>query len=395
MDLAYFSLTNFHELVDFSFTELNEIEFGAWFIVQLFAIMATDKLGGKLTTPFLFSSHLFTLKAYFNSTKFRESQFIGAQFQKANFYQARFDDKVDFNQSAFQEANFSKTSFKGQTNFNFVIFENGEKILFDVDNLSKVSFMNTDITRVRFGASVDWNEGEYKRVKIADERKLEEILNNHNNDDHKVVEEKLKKLNIIWHRIITVYRDLRKKIIRNNKYDEKKIQEQLEKSNIRLGGIITVYRSLRENYEYSFRYEEADRFFISEMEVKRNYREKKVDGGKGYLIKQNGGFRRNLSLTGLYHILLNYGQDYIRSALIALAVVLALILYSLVQVSLIDRNLTFQALWNAIVENLRNIFAIDPQQGVPHYFIGIATVSILGGLFIPALKRKFEKKFRH
>jgi hypothetical protein len=44
---------------------------------------------------------------------------------------------------------------------------------------------------------------------------------------------------------------------------------------------------------------------------------------------------------------------------------------------------------------LRNIFAIGPEQDVPGYFIGIAAVSIVAGLFIPALKRRFEKRFRY
>lgn len=37
-----------------------------------------------------------------------------------------------------------------ETNFKYVLFEDGKKILFDTKDLSNVSFMNTDITRVRF-----------------------------------------------------------------------------------------------------------------------------------------------------------------------------------------------------------------------------------------------------
>ena|SRR5919106_2826636 len=177
--------------------------------------------------------------------------------------------------------------------------------------------------------------------------------------------------------------------------------EQLKKSLKNL--IITIYRNLRENYEYWLRYEKADRFFISEMEVRRNYREKIRDGGKRYLIKQNGRVRRNLSLTGLYRIFLNYGQDYIRPGIIALGIVFATILISFLQVLLRDGGLTFGTLSNTTVSNLsditvsnlRNIFAISQEQNVPGHFIGIAVVSIVAGLFIPALKRRFEKRFRH
>ena len=73
------------------------------------------------------------------------------------------------------------------------------------------------------------------------------------------------------------------------------------------------------------------------------------------------------------------------------------------QVLLRDGGLTFGTLSNTTVSNLsditvsnlRNIFAISQEQNVPGHFIGIAVVSIVAGLFIPALKRRFEKRFRH
>ena len=39
-----------------------------------------------------------------------------------------------------------------------------------------------------------------------------------------------------------------------------------------LTDIKAVYRNLRENYEYRFSYDGAGKFFIREMELKRNYR---------------------------------------------------------------------------------------------------------------------------
>jgi hypothetical protein len=79
-------------------------------------------------------------------------------------------------------------------------------------------------------------------------------------------------------------------------------------TDIRLGDIKAIYRNLRENYEYRLRYDEAGKFFIREMEIKRNHREVRVSPGK-YAIKRNGWFRRNLfSLTGLYYHLSRYGS---------------------------------------------------------------------------------------
>ena len=40
--------------------------------------------------------------------------------------------------------------FNGKTEFNYVLFEGKEKVIFEIENVSKVSFMNTDITGVRF-----------------------------------------------------------------------------------------------------------------------------------------------------------------------------------------------------------------------------------------------------
>ena len=62
-----------------------------------------------------------------------------------------FRYEVNFYQSVFHEAQFSEIEFKGESSFKFAVFEKEDKILFDVTDLSKVSFANTDITGIRFG----------------------------------------------------------------------------------------------------------------------------------------------------------------------------------------------------------------------------------------------------
>jgi hypothetical protein len=83
---------------------------------------------------------------------------------------------------------------------------------------------------------------------------------------------------------------------------------------------MAVYRNLRENYEFRLRYDEAGKFFIREMELKRKYREGEVlssTGMKRYIIvKPNGWLRRNLSLTGLYYRFSNYGESIARPTMI-------------------------------------------------------------------------------
>ena len=42
--------------------------------------------------------------------------------------------------------------------FNYTLFEAKEKIIFEVQDLSNVSFMNSDITRIRFSDKARWRE---------------------------------------------------------------------------------------------------------------------------------------------------------------------------------------------------------------------------------------------
>jgi hypothetical protein len=63
--------------------------------------------------------------------------------------------------------------------FHNVLFEEPEKTMYEVNKLSNVSFMNTEITRVRFSDEARWREKKVKeeRFKILDERLLEEDIN--------------------------------------------------------------------------------------------------------------------------------------------------------------------------------------------------------------------------
>jgi hypothetical protein len=97
-------------------------------------------------------------------------------------------------------------------------------------------------------------------------------------------------------------------VIKRNKNKMEVYQSNLE---FGLGTGMAVYRNLRENYEFRLRYDEAGRFFIKEMELKRNYRETISQDDKDTVIKikRNGWLRRNISLTGLYYHLSRYGNE--------------------------------------------------------------------------------------
>jgi uncharacterized protein YjbI with pentapeptide repeats len=68
------------------------------------------------------------------------------------------------------EADFSDVNFS-RTIFDNVIFKRAEEVLFEVENLSEVSFRNTDISRVRFGENVVWGMDDI--YKVADENLID------------------------------------------------------------------------------------------------------------------------------------------------------------------------------------------------------------------------------
>jgi hypothetical protein len=85
---------------------------------------------------------------------------------------------------------------------------------------------------------------------------------------------------------------------------------------VSLESAMAVYRNLRENYEYRLRYDEAGKFFIKEMELKRKYRNVRSKNSNGFEVKENCRFRRNLSLTGIYYHFSNYGESIVKPTII-------------------------------------------------------------------------------
>ncbi len=73
---------------------------------------------------------------------------------------------------------FSGT-FVDITIFSYVLFESQEKVIFEVINLSKVSFMNTSITRIRISDKSWWGNETDDRFKIIEERWLEKQVMGH------------------------------------------------------------------------------------------------------------------------------------------------------------------------------------------------------------------------
>jgi hypothetical protein len=157
----------------------------------------------------------FTQAIYFNHCKFQNAVFFGAKFSAdANFSRVTFSAEADFIKSIFSDKAHFSGKFEGLAYFNYVAFENPNKVIFEVKDMAKVSFLDTDITKVRFSNKISWG----------------------GKDEDKVIEEE-------WF--------------------EQYIKEPTEeKSRVDLGDVLSVYRNLRDNYEFRRRYDEAGKFFI-------------------------------------------------------------------------------------------------------------------------------------
>jgi uncharacterized protein YjbI with pentapeptide repeats len=77
--------------------------------------------------------------------------------QSVYFSGSTFSEQSYFSEAKFlAEAHFLDNQFKGKTLFRYTLFEQPNKVTFDGSDLSKVSFADCDITRIRFGDNITW-----------------------------------------------------------------------------------------------------------------------------------------------------------------------------------------------------------------------------------------------
>jgi uncharacterized protein YjbI with pentapeptide repeats len=349
--------------------------------------------------------------ATFSKTaKFAEAKFFkGARFERAtfskevSFSESKFSEQVYFNETKFlDEAYFRDNAFTGKTIFRNVTFEQQNKVKFDDNELSNVSFADTDISKIRLGDKVEW--GGKDRFTIVEERWLE----------HKAKKTK----------------------------DVKEEPEQ----DVSLELVLSVYRNLRENYEFRLRYDDAGKFFIKEMELKRKYRHvsskyelklitlhRKLMRDKSLLPKvgeliENGRFRKQLSLTGLYYHLSRYGESISRPTLIgAITVFLSTLFWVTQSNPSLEPHIPFffsdnststaaaginsttstfvgsreienatqwlKAFERSFADFLPLLPAGDFKVGIIDFIIKIVGGALTFGLLIIAFRRKFERKY--
>jgi uncharacterized protein YjbI with pentapeptide repeats len=440
-DNAYFTEIRFEEEVSFSGT----------FFQRLVA----------------FTSSSFRGKADMRAHYIGESDFFGVTFMnEVDFGSSNFCDNVYFNGSIFYGNAYFNGVFNRLAIFENVLFKDGNSIIFDINDLSRASFINTDITRVRFSEDTFW--GIENKYEIISEKflkySLEYLFNWDSFPQNEIAGRNLKNIlkDILgdWIENLEFVKINEKKIsaskplesgngstinvnYKSNSYTDKdevkddpcrevelspptiditlkgedhislqinnedyqgperlQIRNEYGRLNVYtrsygLGKTITVYRNLRENYEYRLRYEEASEFFIREMEIRRNYRE--VRTNNSYEVKRNGLLRRNLSLTGIYHNLFEYGESLrkpILTLLLPLFVISFLYFLSISPPSSFDynglahiANITGRTTLDMIQVEMKNPDLTDN-------IIRTLSLSIFASLFIP-LRRRFERRFRH
>jgi uncharacterized protein YjbI with pentapeptide repeats len=355
----------------------------------------------------------FTKGADFSGATFtEEADFRRATFkEKADFYSATFTKGVDFIFATLQIADFSQAKFlnevrfsglaiifKEGTLFRYTIFEQPYKALFDVSDLSKVSFAGSDISKVTFTDEVKWG----------------------GKDHLKIIEEEL-------------------------------IETGRRETSLEL--VLYVYRRLRENYEFNLKFDEAGKFFIKEMELKRKYRtviektevgkkkffissrelrerrekelkrkyrtviwkKKEGKGGSREVVKKNGWLRRNFSLTALYYHFSSYGESIVKPTIIGAITVGLSTLFWIMQSKptldphfIIDSRLygnTSHFIYLELVGNSTHLLSSfqrslpvlslpsDIKVGIIDYITKIVGGALTFGLLIIAFRRKFERKY--
>ena len=293
----------------------------------------------------------------FNFSKFRTFKFM----KKMIIDSCTFSDKVNFSDGGFYgKLNISSTSFHSNVSFQYSKFTNMGKfhnvdfkepqiVLFEKD-LSNLSFIGTDITRVKFDGNTVWG-----------------------GDDKFTI------------------------------FDEIQLVKNPEKFN--LSSVLGTYRNLRENYEFHLRYEEAGQFFVKEMELRRKYYQDSENSNKTKSKK----ISRYLSITNCYNILSKYGESFKQISIWSIILFLSALTYFYIYPDIIILNETkplgdidyksklsenfFFRLEISLEQTLGSFFQIN-EGGLGDYIVRITSLPILGTMFI-VLRRRFERRFRH
>lgn len=318
----------------------------------------------------------------FSEALIRESEFAEyADFSYADFnvlcdlFKSVFRKGASFRDAQFSAAAISNVDFQEKSDFGQITFKHPERVHFN-SNLSKVSFIRTDLFRVRFDSDTVWNNASPRP------RSRNSAVN--------------------WFRV---------RILRNSEtislpYDVRELiagaEDEAKAGKMRLADALSVLRDLRDNYEYRLDYESAGKFFVQEMDLRRKYKD------VGGYIKHRSWCQRWLSPIGCYRWLCMYGESlYFPTGWMALVFVLSVVFFhtdvafenvgtcKLAKSENVDtyKLVDYDKLWYALTRTLSGLLQWGCH-ALPDYVLRAASIPILGTLFV-ALRRRFERRFRH
>lgn len=260
-----------------------------------------------------------------------------AKLDDCSFFDNTFEKLVMFTAAKFSRCIFKNETFKSAT-FKSSIFESNEVSIVDTD-MSNTSLAGADLSGVKFTDRTKWDGDRHNRI-----------------------------------------------------YDV-----HLFYSNPTPDGFVAalgVLRTLRDNHEYHLMYRTAGRFFVQEMDMKRNY------FLRGNTVSRHFLTSRIFSLTGLYFWICGYGESFKRVGTCVTLLFGAALGYFALQCELQpvpDPVYASLSVWEKVSMHLkRTLAAFFPLGGgdLPDYVVRITSIPLLGTLFI-VIRRRFERKLRH
>lgn len=236
-----------------------------------------DFSGAIFTQETKFKKVIFKQEVIFYRTNFnQQTDFERTTFsQKADFQWATFSENVYFRQATFsKEAIFTSDSsrrcFNGECDFTHLTLPKDAEVIFEEVNLDKARFVDTNLSRITF-RNVQWSLSDRRLKILASRTKLWDELR------------------------------LLSDVVKESDY--KKVAEN--------------YHYLVSNYEKQGDYDTAEKFRISEMEMRRK---KNGAGVKSGWLRIG---REWVNPYGLYKVSSNYSAGYWQ----ALSVLLGMLLF--------------------------------------------------------------------
>jgi hypothetical protein len=295
-DKAYFWGTQFGSKVNF-----REAQFGnAFFVETQFGNDASFEKA-QFGNDAFFGKAQFGDKAFFNGAKLEDkvnfwgtkfgndASFEKAQFgNDASFEKAQFGDKANFWKVQFgDKANFESTKFGNQLSFMDARFK-GEIILKDI------KFKETNVDKVNNFTNITFERPNQVRIDNVDLNSIALVKTNVQNIDF---------LNCSWSKIgkrFVVFDEIYH--FKNNANKTKYLKETT------LDELEQLYLRLQSNCENNKRYDDAGKFYISAMEMRRK---QIAENSKSKIWRW---LRQNLfSLTAWYRIISYYGERWNRT----------------------------------------------------------------------------------